>query len=203
MSALSTSPALQARQPDCEIRVVSAGAELARVRNQWRASEVYKLDALMAQAQELGRHWINGWQPGAAQQLLESLGRVTPAQVQAVAQRYFSDDQLTQAVLVPDREALAKRQMTGGGGTFSFRLKGGMEAARRLLTSTKLFVLAESLGGVESLIEVPALMTHASLPLQARAALGITDSLIRISVGIEDAEDLRADLAQALEVLSG
>ena len=85
-------------------------AELARVRNQWRASEVYKLDALMAQAQELGRHWINGWQPGAAQQLLESLGRVTPAQVQAVAQRYFSDDQLTQAVLVPDREALAKRQ---------------------------------------------------------------------------------------------
>lgn len=85
-------------------------AELARVRNQWRAAEVYKLDALMAQAQELGSHWINGWSPEASQQLLESLGRVTPAQVQAVAQRYFADDQLTQAVLVPDREALARRQ---------------------------------------------------------------------------------------------
>ena len=97
------------------------------------------------------------------------------------------------------QHALAKRQMTGGGGTFSFRLKGGNEASRRLLTSTRLFVLAESLGGVESLIEHPWTMTHVSMPEDVRRRVGITEDLIRISVGIEDPEDLEADLAQALE----
>jgi len=88
--------------------------------------------------------------------------------------------------------------MSGGGGTFSFRLKGGNDAARRLLTSTKLFTLAESLGGVESLIEHPWTMTHLSMPEEVRRRVGITEDLIRISVGIEDAADLQADLAQAL-----
>jgi len=96
------------------------------------------------------------------------------------------------------QHALAKRQMRGAGGTFSFRLKGGNEAARHLLTRTKLFVLAESLGGVESLIEQPWTMTHVSMPEEVRRRVGITEDLIRISVGIEDVEDLRADLAQAL-----
>jgi cystathionine gamma-lyase len=96
------------------------------------------------------------------------------------------------------QHALAKRQMSGGGGTFSFRLKGGNEAARRLLTSTKLFTLAESLGGVESLIEHPWTMTHLSMPEEVRRRVGITEDLIRISVGIEDVGDLQADLAHAL-----
>jgi zinc protease len=85
-------------------------AELQRVKNQWRAAEVYKLDALFAQARELGSQWINGWRPDASEHLMESLRRVTPAQVQSVAQRYFGPDQLTQAVLLPDAQALAQRQ---------------------------------------------------------------------------------------------
>lgn len=93
---------------------------------------------------------------------------------------------------------LAKRQMTGYGGTFSFRVKGGREQAFSLLGAAKLMTLAESLGGVESLIQHPATMTHASMPLEVKNAIGITDDLIRISVGIEHIEDLIADLAQAL-----
>ena len=93
---------------------------------------------------------------------------------------------------------LARRQSSGGGGTFSFRLKGGTAAARTLLTSCKLFVLAESLGGVESLIEHPWTMTHVSMPEEVRRRVGITEDLIRLSVGIEDPEDLEADLAHAL-----
>lgn len=93
---------------------------------------------------------------------------------------------------------LAKRQMSGFGGMISFVIKGGLEASRRLLESTKLFFLAESLGGVESLIELPAVMTHASVPPERRQQMGIDDGLIRISVGIEALEDLQADLAQAL-----
>ncbi len=94
-------------------RVAQAGVadgELQRVKNQWRAAEVYKLDALFAQARELGSQWINGWGPDAADRLLQSLARVTPAQVQSVAQRYFAPEQLTQAVLLPDAQALAQRQ---------------------------------------------------------------------------------------------
>ena len=77
-------------------------------------------------------------------------------------------------------------------------LKGGLDESRRFLERTELFQLAESLGGVESLIEHPAIMTHASVPAATRAELGISDSLCRLSVGIEDLSDLRADLEQAL-----
>ncbi|MCW7548155.1 PLP-dependent aspartate aminotransferase family protein [Photorhabdus sp. APURE] len=94
---------------------------------------------------------------------------------------------------------LAKRQMEGFGGMISVHLKGDDDYARRLIQELKLFTLAESLGGVESLIGQPFSMTHASIPLEKRLASGITPQLVRISVGIEDAEDLIADLAQALE----
>jgi cystathionine gamma-lyase len=93
---------------------------------------------------------------------------------------------------------LARRQMRDFGGMISVSLKGGKEAALRLLTRTKLFSLAESLGGVESLIGHPATMTHASIPPEARQARGIDDGLVRLSVGIEDAEDLQEDLRRAL-----
>jgi Cystathionine beta-lyases/cystathionine gamma-synthases len=93
---------------------------------------------------------------------------------------------------------LAARQADGFGGMISFDV-GSSEAADRLLARTKYFTLAESLGAVESLISVPAKMTHASIPKPRREALGITDGLIRISVGIEDGDDLVADLKQALE----
>ncbi|WP_036772268.1 trans-sulfuration enzyme family protein [Photorhabdus australis] len=94
---------------------------------------------------------------------------------------------------------LAKRQMSGFGGMISVHLKGDNDYARRLIQELKLFTLAESLGGVESLISQPFSMTHASIPLEKRLSSGITPQLVRISVGIEDAEDLIADLAQALE----
>ena len=94
---------------------------------------------------------------------------------------------------------LAKRQMSAFGGMISLELKGGLSASRRFLESCRVFTLAESLGGVESLIEHPAIMTHASVPPEQRAALGIADGLVRLSVGIEDIEDLKADLAQAFE----
>jgi cystathionine gamma-lyase len=94
--------------------------------------------------------------------------------------------------------AIAKKQMRDFGGMLSLSVKGGKEAALRLLTRTKLFSLAESLGGVESLIGHPATMTHASIPAEIRMARGVDDGLVRLSVGIEDASDLRADLEQAL-----
>src|SRR6202023_1599162 len=97
----------------------------------------------------------------------------------------------------PQRD-LARRQMSGFGGMISFEVTGGLEPARRVVEHTQLFTLAESLGGVESLIELPALMTHASIPPERRAEIGIDDGLIRLSVGIEDADDLIADLARAL-----
>jgi cystathionine beta-lyase/cystathionine gamma-synthase len=93
---------------------------------------------------------------------------------------------------------LAKRQMNGFGGMLSFDV-GNFDAARQVLNRVRLMALAESLGGVETLIGHPASMTHASVPPERRAAIGLTDSLIRISVGIEDAEDLIADLRQALD----
>jgi cystathionine beta-lyase/cystathionine gamma-synthase len=93
---------------------------------------------------------------------------------------------------------LARRQMRGFGGMVSFEL-GSLEAARRLLNSVHLLALAESLGGVETLISHPSTMTHASVPAERRAALGITDGLVRISAGIEDIEDLTEDLGQALD----
>jgi cystathionine gamma-lyase len=93
---------------------------------------------------------------------------------------------------------LAQKQMRGCGGTFSFRVKGGKDATMRLLGGVKLFTLAESLGGVESLIEHPWTMTHASMPVAAKTEAGITEDMIRVSVGIEHADDLIADLEQAL-----
>ncbi len=81
----------------------------------------------------------------------------------------------------------------------AFEVEGGLEAATRVVRATRLFTLAESLGGVESLIELPAAMTHASIPAEVRRARGVADGLIRISVGIEDADDLVADLDQALD----
>jgi len=93
---------------------------------------------------------------------------------------------------------LAKRQMHGFGGIISIYLKGGLEAAKRLCERTELFALAESLGGVESLINHPAIMTHASVPVERRAALGVADSLVRLSVGIENLGDLRAELEEVL-----
>ena len=92
---------------------------------------------------------------------------------------------------------LAKKQMKGFGGMITFFLKGGINESRRFLENVKLFALAESLGGVESLVDHPAIMTHASIPKAVREQLGIHDNLIRLSVGIEDSDDLIADLVHA------
>ena len=99
------------------------------------------------------------------------------------------------------QHALAKRQMRGFGGMVSMRTKGGLAETRRFLERCTLFTLAESLGGVESLIEHPAIMTHASIPHDVRASLGITDNLVRLSVGIEDVDDLGGDLERALDAI--
>jgi cystathionine gamma-lyase len=96
------------------------------------------------------------------------------------------------------QHALARRQMHGFGGMVTAVLRGGLPAARRFLERCEIFALAESLGGVESLVEHPALMTHASLPAEQREALGIGEGLVRLSVGVEAVEDLTADLEQAL-----
>lgn len=93
---------------------------------------------------------------------------------------------------------LAKRQMSGYGGMLGVRLRGGLAMARAMLRAVRVFTCAESLGGVESLIEHPALMTHASLPAEKREALGISDGFIRLSVGIEHVADLQHDIEQAL-----
>ncbi len=95
--------------------------------------------------------------------------------------------------------ALAARQASGFGGMISFVVRGGLDASRRALERFEVFALAESLGGVESLVEHPAIMTHASVEPHLRAALGIDDGLIRLSVGVEELVDLRADLDQALK----
>lgn len=117
--------------------------------------------------------------------------------------RFLETHPAVERVLYPGlpshpQHELARRQMSLFGGMVSFVVKGGLEAARRVLEGTRLFTLAESLGGVESLIEHPALMTHASLPVEVRQALGIDDGLIRLSVGLEDVQDLIEDLNRAL-----
>ena len=98
---------------------------------------------------------------------------------------------------------LCLRQMSGGGGIITVELDGGLEQAKRFLTSLRIFTLAESLGGVESLAEHPGLMTHASIPADRRAKLGITDGLVRLSVGLENVEDLWGDLQSALASARG
>jgi cystathionine gamma-lyase len=96
---------------------------------------------------------------------------------------------------------LAKRQMKNGhSGIVTFFVKGGLAEARHFLERCQVFTIAESLGGVESLVDHPGLMTHASIPPEKRKELGIDDSLIRLSVGIEDVEDLIADLDEALKI---
>jgi len=100
----------------------------------------------------------------------------------------------------PDH-TLAARQMCGAGGMVTVELRGGLAAARRFLSRTCLFACAESLGGVESLANHPASMTHASVPPEQRARIGLTDGLVRLSVGIEDADDLIADLEEALRAV--
>jgi cystathionine gamma-lyase len=119
--------------------------------------------------------------------------------------QYLATHPKVQKVTYPGLEshpqhALARKQMKGFGGMMTFDIKGGLEAARKFLKTVKIFACAESLGGVESLIEHPAIMTHASVPKETRELLGISDGLIRLSVGIEDAQDLVDDLKQALDV---
>ena len=94
---------------------------------------------------------------------------------------------------------IAARQMSGFSGMVSFEVKGGLAEARRVLGGLRIFKIAESLGGVESLVELPAIMTHASIPKEERKKSGLDDGLIRLSVGVEDVEDLLEDLKQALE----
>jgi cystathionine gamma-lyase len=98
--------------------------------------------------------------------------------------------------------ALARAQMSGGGGMVSFEVEGTGEDARRVSEAMRLFTLAPSLGGVESLVSIPVLTSHAMIPAEARAKMGVTEQLIRLSVGIENADDLIADLEGALEAVA-
>ncbi len=117
--------------------------------------------------------------------------------------KFLEDHKKVEKVIYPGLKShpqheLAKKQMTGFGGMITFYLKGGLDEARGFLESVRVFSLAESLGGVESLIEHPAIMTHASVPPENRKKLGISDNLVRLSVGIESQEDLINDLKSAL-----
>ena len=104
---------------------------------------------------------------------------------------------------LPDhpQRAIIKRQMRANGGMLSFQLKGGFNHCRKFLDNLRVFTVAESLGGVESLIEHPESMTHASVPKERRLKLGISDNLIRVSVGIEDVEDLVQDLERGFKAI--
>ncbi|RCH97345.1 hypothetical protein CU097_014599 [Rhizopus azygosporus] len=122
---------------------------------------------------------------------------------QAVAE-YLETNQYVDEVIYPGlpshpNHELAKRQQRGFGGMISFRMKGSLDNVNKFLQNLHHITLAESLGGVESLVEVPAIMTHGSVSAEDRAILGITDTLVRVSIGIENKEDLIADLKQALE----
>jgi len=137
---------------------------------------------------------------------LKTLGPRIRAHVAAattLAER-LSDHPAIERVVYPGLDShpghiLAEKQMKGAGGMITVFVKGGLEPARRMLEKVRIFTCAESLGGVESLAEHPAIMTHASVPQEQRAALGISDGLVRLSVGLEDVEDLWADLDQALK----
>jgi len=123
----------------------------------------------------------------------------------AVIADWLEADSRVEGVLYPGLEShpqheLAIAQMGPYGGIVTFFIKGGVEASRSFLEKCEIFALAESLGGVESLVDHPAIMTHASVPEQTRAALGISDQLIRLSVGLEDVDDLVSDLDQALTI---
>ncbi len=121
----------------------------------------------------------------------------------AVAE-FLQKNKFVEKVLYPGlpshpQHSLAKEQMLGMGGMITFFIKGGIDNARKFLENVRIFALAESLGGVESLVDHPAIMTHASVPAETRKALGIDDSLIRLSVGIEDLDDLIKDLENAFK----
>lgn len=118
--------------------------------------------------------------------------------------KFLEKHPLVDRVIYPGLEshpqhAVACKQMKGFGGMITFFVKGNIENARRFLESVKIFALAESLGGVESLVDHPAIMTHASIPPETRKSLGIGDNLIRLSVGIEALADLKDDLENALK----
>ncbi len=117
--------------------------------------------------------------------------------------KFLSSHKKVEKVIYPGLEThpqydLAQKQMSGFGGMMTFYLKSDLSGAKKFLESVQIFSLAESLGGVESLVEHPAIMTHASVPAETRAQLGISDSLVRLSVGVEDIDDLIADLDNAL-----
>jgi Cystathionine beta-lyases/cystathionine gamma-synthases len=119
--------------------------------------------------------------------------------------KFLEAHPLVEEVYYPGLEShkqheLAKKQMKGFGAMMSIRIKGNLDTANKFLSSLKIFTLAESLGGVESLCEIPCIMTHAAVPPEERAKLGITDTLIRLSVGIEETEDIIRDLDQALKL---
>lgn len=121
-----------------------------------------------------------------------------------VIAKFLEDHKKVESVIYPGLKShpqhdIAKKQMSGFGGMITFYLKGNLSNARSFLESVKVFSLAESLGGVESLIEHPAIMTHASVPAENRKALGISDTLVRLSVGIESQDDLLNDLETALK----
>lgn len=123
-----------------------------------------------------------------------------------VIARYLQNHEKVEEVFYPGLEShpqheIAKKQMRGFGGMLSFNIKGDLDAVKRFFKKLKYFVCAESLGGVESLIETPAIMTHASVPPEIRKELGIKDGLIRISVGVEDLSDLLEDLRNGLEAI--
>ena len=133
--------------------------------------------------------------------------RMEASQKSALAVAEFLESHpLVEKVIYPGLKSykyydLAKRQTKGSGAMISFYIKGGIPVARKFLKNLKIFALAVSLGAVESLICSPAIMTHASVPIEKREAIGLTDSLMRISVGIEDTEDLINDLKQAFDLL--
>ena len=118
--------------------------------------------------------------------------------------RYLVERQGVERVVFPGlpthpQYELIERQMAVSGGMISLFLSGGLEAAKRFATSLEVFQLAESLGAVESLVSHPAIMTHASVPLEIRTQLGVTDSLVRLSVGLEDVDELIEDLERAFQ----
>lgn len=141
------------------------------------------------------RHCENALELARRLEAHSSVSRVVYPGLESHPQRELAARQMRLESAAP---GAARADAPAFGGMISFTLKGGLEESRRFLESLRVFVLAESLGGVESLAEHPAIMTHGSVPAAERAALGISDSFVRLSVGIEHVEDLWADLEQAL-----
>ncbi|MEO5930722.1 MAG: PLP-dependent aspartate aminotransferase family protein [Candidatus Kapaibacterium sp.] len=168
-----------------------------------RTEELYQQIAFTANAHGTTAPPFDSWLVLRGIKTLPLRLRQHEANAIAVA-RFLENHPNVEKVFYPGLEShegheLASRQQRGFGGMVSFALRGGAEQIRHVLLSTKVFALAESLGGVESLIEQPATMSHAAMRPEQRAAAGITDSVIRLSVGIEDIDDLIADLAHALD----